>query len=445
LSPLCGAIKIAVMTQIHNSSSSEHIAIIGLGYVGLPLAVALGRHFDKVTGFDIHQERVDALRNHHDWTNEVTDDELKQTRVHYTTDKQDLSQATFFIVSVPTPVDSYHRPDLTPLEKACETIAPYLKKNDVVVFESTVYPGVTEEFCGPLLEKYSNLVCGTDFFLGYSPERINPGDKINTLETIIKIISAQTPDTLSRLETVYNAVVKAGLHKAPTIKVAEAAKVIENAQRDANIAFVNEIAMILNTLNIRTADVIAAMNTKFNALKFSPGLVGGHCIGVDPYYLTSRAEQAGDHLQIILASRRINDGMGAFIAKQTVNELIHAGHKVKGAKIALLGLTFKENVPDLRNSRVPDIIKVLESYGITCLVHDAVADPEHVKHEYGITLASDADLQQLDGVILTVAHDAYINNVSQIKSYLKPDGVLIDVKSRYSSDDFAEPYRYWSL
>jgi UDP-N-acetyl-D-galactosamine dehydrogenase len=426
-------------------SISEHIAIIGLGYVGLPLAVALGRHCDNVTGLDIHQERVDALRNNHDWTNEVTSDDLKNTRVHYTTDKNDLAAATFYIVSVPTPVDSYHRPDLTPLEKACETIAPYLKKNDIVVFESTVYPGVTEEFCGPLLEKQSGLKSGQDFFLGYSPERINPGDKVNTLETIIKIISAQTPEALSRLETVYNAVVKAGLHKAPTIKVAEAAKVIENAQRDANIAFVNEIAMILNTLNIRTSDVLAAMNTKFNALKFSPGLVGGHCIGVDPYYLTSRAEQAGDHLQIILASRRINDGMGAFIAKQTIHELIQAGHKVKGSRIALLGITFKENVPDLRNSRVPDIIKVLESYGVTCIVHDAVADAAHVKHEYDLELVGDTDLKDLDGVILTVAHDAYIDHAARLKSYMKPNGVMIDVKSRYNNDDFAEPNRYWSL
>lgn len=434
-----------ISTQNMSLSSAEHIAIIGLGYVGLPLAVALGRHFDKVIGFDIHQERVDALRHHQDWTNEVTEADLKNTCVHYTTDQNDLSAATFYIVSVPTPVDSYHRPDLTPLEKACITIAPHLKQNDVVVFESTVYPGVTEEFCGPLLEQHSALKCGQDFFLGYSPERINPGDKVNTLETIIKIIAAQTPDAVSRLEHVYGAVVRAGLHKAPTIKVAEAAKVIENAQRDANIAFINEIAMILNTLKIRTSDVIAAMNTKFNALKFSPGLVGGHCIGVDPYYLTSRAEQAGDHLQIILASRRINDGMGAFIAKQTVHEMIQAGHKIKGAKIALLGLTFKENVPDLRNSRVPDIIKVLESYGVVCLVHDAVADPDHVKHEYGLTLVDDAALHDLDGIILTVAHDAYIHDAVKLKSMMKADGVFIDVKSRYHPDDFAAPYRYWSL
>lgn len=425
--------------------TSEKIAIIGLGYVGLPLAVALGKSFENVTGFDIHQARVDALKDNHDWTNETTTAELKETKVNYTTDKDALKDATFYIVAVPTPVDSYHRPDLTPLEKASQLIGPYLKKNDVVVFESTVYPGVTEEFCGPILEKISGLKSGVDFFLGYSPERINPGDKVNTLETIIKIISAQGDAALKRLDTVYSAVVKAGLHHAPSIKVAEAAKVIENAQRDVNIAFINEIAMVMSALGIRTADVIKAMNTKFNAMGFTPGLVGGHCIGVDPYYLTSRAEQMGNHLDIIMTGRRINDGMGEFIAKQTVHEMIQSGLLVKGAKVGLLGITFKENVPDLRNSRVPDIIKVLEAYGVECFVHDIVADPEHVKHEYGLTLASDDKLKNLDAVILTVAHDHYNKNAARLKSYLKPNGVMIDVKSRYNPDDFAAPLRYWSL
>ena len=433
------------MTAPSTKRNTETIAVIGLGYVGLPLAVALGRTFENIIGFDIHAARVDALKNNHDWTNETTPEELHSTRVHYTTDRNDLKDATFFMIAVPTPVDSYHRPDLTPLEKACETIAPFLKKGDLVVFESTVYPGVTEEVCGPLLEKASGLRSGQDFYLGYSPERINPGDKINTLETITKIIGAQDAKSLSRLEHVYGSIVTAGLHKAPSIKVAEAAKVIENAQRDVNIAFVNEVAMILNTLDIRTADVIAAMNTKWNAMGFTPGLVGGHCIGVDPYYLTSRAEQAGEHLQMILAGRRINDGMGAFIAKQTVYEMIQAGQTVRGARVGILGITFKENVPDLRNSRVVDIINALNAYGIECVIHDTVADPAHVKHEYGLDLADDAALKNLDAVILPVAHSTYCNNAAKLKAMLKPNGVMIDVKSRYQPDDFAAPYRYWSL
>ncbi|HEY1096652.1 MAG TPA: nucleotide sugar dehydrogenase [Alphaproteobacteria bacterium] len=425
--------------------TSEKIAIIGLGYVGLPLAVALGNRFENIIGFDIHQARVDALKNNHDWTNETTTAELKETKVAYTTDKDALKDATFYIVAVPTPVDSYHRPDLTPLEKASQLIGPYLKKGDIVVFESTVYPGVTEEFCGPVLEKASGLKSGVDFFLGYSPERINPGDKVNTLETIVKIISAQDKKSLDRLAVVYGTVVKAGLHRAESIKVAEAAKVIENAQRDVNIAFMNEIAMVMTALGIRTADVLSAMNTKWNAMKFTPGLVGGHCIGVDPYYLTSRAEQMGNHLDIIMTGRRINDGMGEFIAKQTVHEMIQSGLLVKGAKVGLLGITFKENVPDLRNSRVPDIIKVLEAYGVTCFVHDAVADPAHVKHEYDLTLAGDDKLKDLDAVILTVAHDHYDKNAARLTSYLKPNGVMVDVKSRYQPDDFPAPLRYWSL
>jgi UDP-N-acetyl-D-galactosamine dehydrogenase len=314
-----------------------------------------------------------------------------------------------------------------------------------VIYESTVFPGCTEEICVPVLEKVSGLKFNVDFFCGYSPERINPGDKINTLETIVKIIGANDDTTRQRMDAVYGSIVTAGLHHAPTIKVAEAAKVIENAQRDINIAFINEIAMILNTMDIRTHDVLAAMNTKFNALKFSPGLVGGHCIGVDPYYLTSRAEQMGDHLQIILASRRINDGMGAFIAKQTIYEMIQAGHNVKGARVGLLGITFKENVPDLRNSRVPDIITVLENYGITCFVHDPLADKAQVKHEYNIDLTPTDQLKNLDAVILTVAHSAYCQGDGFIKTLLKPNGVMIDVKSRYQPDDFNTPYRYWSL
>lgn len=418
--------------------------MIGLGYVGLPVAVALGTAFSNVIGFDINTKRIEELKAGHDWTNEVTDAELKSTNVHYTADKNDLKDATFYIVAVPTPVDEQHRPDLTPLEKACATIGPFLKKNDIVVFESTVYPGVTEEFCGPLLEKYSGLKSGTDFLLGYSPERINPGDKVNTLATITKIIAAQNDNALLRLEHVYGSVVKAGLHKAPTIKVAEAAKVVENAQRDANIAFINEVAMVLNHMGIRTTDVITAMNTKWNALKFVPGLVGGHCIGVDPYYLTSRAEQAGDHLQIILASRRINDGMGAFVARETIKHMIHAGQVIKGAHIGILGITFKENVPDLRNSRIIDIIRALDEFGVTYLVHDPHADAAEVKHEYGIDLVDQKDLKNLDAVILGVAHKEYCNNPSLLSGFLKQGGVIADAKSRYNQTDFPNN-PYWSL
>jgi UDP-N-acetyl-D-galactosamine dehydrogenase len=426
------------------SHTSETIAVIGLGYVGLPLATALGRTFEKVIGFDIHQARVDALKGGHDWTHEVEDADLKTTQVHYTTQTDDLTGCSFFLVAVPTPVDEYHRPDLSPLESACRTVGPALTKNTIVVFESTVYPGVTEEFCGPLLEEYSGLKAGVDFFLGYSPERIVPGDKVNTLQNIAKIIGANDDTTRNRMATVYGAVIDT-LHHAPTIKVAEAAKVVENAQRDANIAFMNEVAMIMNTMNIRTSDVLAAMNTKFNALRFSPGLVGGHCIGVDPYYLSSQAEQLGSHLEMIVASRRINDGMGAFIAERTVREMIQAGQMIKGAKAGILGITFKENVPDLRNSRVVDVIKVLEEFGIECIVHDAVADPAHVRHEYDLDLASDDAMRNLDTVIMTVAHNAYCNDVAKIKAMLKPNGVMVDVKSRYQPDDFPAPQRYWSL
>ena len=432
------------MNSSFTKSTAETIAVIGLGYVGLPLAAGLGHAFENVIGLDIHQARVDALRGGHDWTHELTADELKQTKVHYTTDANDIRPASFILVAVPTPVDEYHRPDLSPLESACRIIGPVLQKNAVVVFESTVYPGVTEDYCGPLLEKYSGLKAGSDFFLGYSPERIDPGNKINTLKNIVKIIGAEDDATRRRMANVYGAVVDK-VHHAPTIKVAEAAKVIENAQRDVNIAFINEVAMVMSALNIRTADVVAAMNTKWNAMGFTPGLVGGHCIGVDPYYLTSHAEQMGSHLDIIMTGRRINDGMGAFIAQQTVHEMIQAGQVVKGAKVGLLGLTFKENVPDLRNSRVVDIIAALGNFGITCLVHDAVADPAHVKHEYNLDLASDTDMKNLDAVVLSVAHNDYKNNAAKIKAMLKSNGVMIDVKSRYQPDDFAAPYRYWSL
>ena len=429
-------------------NTSETIAVIGLGYVGLPLATALGRIYQHVVGFDIHQARVAALtgtpdRAGHDWTHEVDDADLRTTQVTYTSNADDLKNCSFFLIAVPTPVDQFHRPDLSPLESACRIVGPALSRNAIVVFESTVYPGVTEDVCGPWLEQYSGLKAGVDFFLGYSPERIDPGNKVHTLKNIAKIIGANDDATRNRMDAVYGSVIDT-MHHAPTIKVAEAAKVIENAQRDVNIAFMNEVAMVMNTMNIRTADVIAAMNTKFNAMRFSPGLVGGHCIGVDPYYLTSQAEQLGDHLQIILAGRRINDGMGAFIAKQTVQEMIRAGQVVKGAKVGLLGITFKENVPDLRNSRVVDIIQVLEGFGIECIVHDAIADPAHVLHEYKLDLADDSAMKNLDGVILTVAHTQYCNNPDYIQSMLKPNGVMIDVKSRYQPDDFPA-HRYWSL
>lgn len=425
---------------------SEKIAVIGLGYVGLPVAVHLGNAFADVVGYDINAKRVAELKRHLDATDEVESADLQATKAVFSDKPEDISGATFFIVTVPTPIDDLQRPDLRPLESACKTIGPHLKKGDLVVFESTVYPGVTENHCGPLLEKHSGLACGKDFFLGYSPERISPGDKERTFEKITKIVSAQDTRSLARVSAVYGAVVKAGLYEAPSIKVAEAAKVIENTQRDVNIALMNELAMIFHRIGISTKDVLEAAGTKWNFLKFSPGLVGGHCIGIDPYYLTTEAERLGYYPHLILSGRRINDGMGVYIAEQIIKRMIDLEMPIKKAKIGILGLTFKEDVTDLRNSRIPDILHGLKQYGPHPIVHDPHADKQEAKHEYGIELAELTAFKDLDAVIVAVGHREYKEaGMKAVLSYLKPGGLLIDIKSIFNPRDLAKEYVYWSL
>lgn len=423
----------------------EKIAIMGLGYVGLPVAVALARNFETVVGFDISRHRVEALQKFDDWTNEISTEELKKSTLKITSDTQDIRNCTFFVVTVPTPIDEERRPDLSPLEGACAIIGPALKKGDVVVFESTVYPGVTEEFCGPLLEKHSGLKQGADFKLGYSPERINPGDKLHRLESITKIISAEDTDTMQRLEHVYGSIIKAGLYKAQNIKVAEAAKVLENTQRDINIALMNELAIIMDLMKIRTRDVLDAAGTKWNFLKFTPGLVGGHCIGVDPYYLTSAAEAHGYHPQVILAGRRVNDDMGRFIAAKTVKLLARAGKNTTGCRVGVLGITFKENVPDIRNSKVPDIVKELEEFGIKPMIFDPIAQPEQVLKEYGLLMSPYSDFNNLDALILAVSHTQFLDNIQNIVARVASNGVIVDIKSAIGPKHIPNSMGYWSL
>ncbi len=421
---------------------SERIAVIGLGYVGLPVAVALAERFEQVVGFDVSQPRVDALRDGHDWTGEIEDRQLAASSLQVTADVEHLRGNSFFIVTVPTPIDANNQPDLGPVISACRMIAPYLTTGSAVVFESTVYPGVTDDVCAPLLEQHSGLKRGTDFFLGYSPERINPGDKEHRLETITKIIAAEDEATLARLREVYGSVVTAGLHEAPSIKVAEAAKVIENTQRDLNIALMNELALILDRMGIRTRDVLDAAGTKWNFLRFSPGLVGGHCIGVDPYYLTHASEKIGYDPEVILAGRRVNNDMGAFIAGKTLSMI---GNGVAAPRIGVLGLTFKENVPDLRNSKVPDVIGALEKGGAVVFVHDPRANPEEARHEYGIDLVGAEVLTDLDAVVVAVAHEEFGSPRYHLPARLKPDGVVIDVRSSVDRAGLPSGIRYWSL
>ena len=386
--------------------SARKIAVVGLGYVGLPIAVAFGKQ-QRVIGFDINKAKIAELQKGLDRTGEVSSADLKATDVHYTYQPSDLKAADFIIVAVPTPINEALQPDLTALRKSSELIGANLSPGSIVVFESTVYPGATEEVCQPILEQASGMKCGVDFKLGYSPERINPGDKEHTLEKIIKVVSAQDEASLDIIANTYGLVVKAGIHRAPSIKVAEAAKVIENTQRDLNIALMNELALIFHRLGIDTKSVLEAAGTKWNFLKFFPGLVGGHCIGVDPYYLTSKAESVGYHPQVILAGRRINNGMGKFVAEQTMKQLSELARPVKDLKVAVLGLTFKENVPDLRNSKVPDIIRELQEYGVQVLVHDPIAQLEEAVEEYGIHLSKWDDLKDIDGIIVAVAHRKY--------------------------------------
>jgi UDP-N-acetyl-D-galactosamine dehydrogenase len=421
-------------------------AVIGLGYVGLPVALALAKKFERVVGFDISERRITALRNAKDATGEVDEAALRGTRLRFTDDPDTLDEASFFIVTVPTPIDAERRPDLSPLEAACALIGPHLRAGSVVVFESTVYPGLTREFCGPRLAAASGLRQGVDFKLGYSPERINPGDKQHRLETIIKIVAGEDSETLERVAGIYGRIVDAGVYRASSLEVAEAAKVIENTQRDLNIALMNELAIIFDRLGIPTNEVLEAAGTKWNFLPFTPGLVGGHCIGVDPYYLTARAEAAGYYPQVILSGRRINDGMGGFIAQRLVKLLIAAERPVKGARIGILGITFKEDVPDLRNSRVPDIIAELREFGIAASVADPLADPAQAKHEYAVELVPLEHLKQLDGLILAVPHRALgVGGWPRLFASLVPGGVFVDVKSVVARGKVPSGIHYWSL
>jgi UDP-N-acetyl-D-galactosamine dehydrogenase len=407
------------------------VSVVGLGYVGLPVAVAFGRK-SEVIGFDINSQRLDELRAGRDRTGEVTATELAATKVVYTDDIAVLRQADFHIVAVPTPVDDANQPDLTPMFKASETVAKALKRGDIVVYESTVYPGATEEECVPILEQVSGLKCGEDFFTGYSPERINPGDKQHVFTKIKKVVSGQTPEILEIVASVYASVVEAGVHKAPSIKVAEAAKVIENTQRDLNISLMNELALIFDRMGIDTQDVLEAAGTKWNFLPFRPGLVGGHCIGVDPYYLTHKAEKVGYIPQVILSGRRINDSMGKFIAQRTIKEMVRAGHDVRGAVVTILGLTFKEDCPDLRNSKVIDVIRELQDFGVKLQITDPHADADEAQHEYGVTLTPFDKLKPADVVVATVAHADYRNlDAAGLRKLLKDPPVVMDVKSMF--------------
>jgi UDP-N-acetyl-D-glucosamine/UDP-N-acetyl-D-galactosamine dehydrogenase len=425
---------------------SERIAIIGLGYVGLPVAVALARVFPGTIGFDISERRVAALREGIDQTGEITTAELGEAGLTLTTNPADLAGVGFFIVTVPTPIDEQRCPDLEPLRQACRTIARVLRPGCAVVFESTVYPGVTEEVCGPLLGQLSGLEPGVDFGLGYSPERINPGDTTHRLANVVKVISASDQKSLARLIEVYGSIVPAGLHCAPSIKVAEAAKVIENTQRDLNIALMNELALILDRLGLRTRDVLAAAQTKWNFLPFTPGLVGGHCIGVDPYYLTAKAETVGYHPQVILAGRRINDGMAAFVAQRLVKLLIQADLSVRHARVGILGMTFKENVPDLRNSKVADILTELQQYGMAVRIHDAMASAADVEAAFGLAPSPLEAFTDLDAVVLAVPHKAYLKlNPSRLFAMVRPSGALLDVKSVLRPEDAPADRIYWCL
>lgn len=424
----------------------ERIGIVGLGYVGLPLALAISRKFTPVIGFDINARKIQFLKKGIDRTGEANLAELRRSRLILTSQPADLKKCTFFIVAVPTPVDEHKQPDLTPLIRASETLGKVIQPGAVVVYESTVYPGVTETVCGRVLEQVSGLRRGTDFKLGYSPERINPGDREHSFEKIMKVVSGEDSESLARIAAVYGKVVKAGIHRAPSIRVAEAAKVIENTQRDLNIALMNELALIFDRLGIRTRDVLAAAGTKWNFLKFQPGLVGGHCIGVDPYYLTNLAEQLGYHPQVILAGRRINDGMGAFIGQKLIKLLAQSGSAIKGARVGVLGLTFKENVPDIRNSRVPDILEELGEFGAQTLVNDSRADAEEALAEYGIKLVDFDRLTNLDALILAVPHAEYKSlPIGQLIKGLRPGGILIDVKSILDPAELPPGIRYWCL
>jgi UDP-N-acetyl-D-galactosamine dehydrogenase len=423
------------------------LAVVGLGYVGLPLAVEFGRKHPTI-GFDLSCAKVEAYQRHVDPTGEVSTDELRAAaHLRVTNDPTALKDADFVIVAVPTPIDEAHRPDFGPLLGASESVGRNLKRGATIVYESTVYPGATEEICIPVVEKHSGLKWKEGFFVGYSPERINPGDKEHTLAKITKVVAGDTPETLERVARVYESIVAAGVHRASSIKVAEAAKVIENTQRDLNIALMNELALIFHKLDIDTLEVLQAAGTKWNFLPFRPGLVGGHCIGVDPYYLTHKADMIGYHPQVILAGRRINDGMGKFVAEQAVKHMIQAGFSVKGAHVNVLGLTFKEDCPDLRNSRVIDIVHELESYGVTVHVHDPLADSQEAVHEYGVELKAWEHLPKANAIVAAVAHTAFkARPVEDYVAKLAAGGLLVDVKCQHDAEQFrARGVRVWRL
>ena len=426
------------------------IAVIGLGYVGLPLAITFAENNYNVIGFDLNKNKIEKYLSGQDPTNEVGNERIQKCKnIEFTYDEKKIKEADFIIVAVPTPVLENKTPDLKPLESSSEIVGKNLKKGAIVVYESTVYPGATEEVCLPILEKYSGLVCGEDFKIGYSPERINPADKDNTLTTIVKIVSGMDKESLDKIAEVYGSIIKAGIHRASSIKVAEAAKVIENSQRDINIAFINELAIIFDRIGIDTLEVLQAAGTKWNFLPYRPGLVGGHCIGVDPYYLADKANELGYHAQVILAGRRINDGMAKFVAEKTIKKLINANIRVKGADILIMGLTFKENCPDLRNSKVNDIILELKEYGVNVHVVDPIADKLEAKKEYGIELENPNDIKNMDAIIVAVGHKEYrdmdIKELHQYYNEVYSKPLLIDVKSIFSKEEAEKEYDYWRL
>ncbi len=426
----------------------EKLSLIGLGYVGMPIAVAFAEKVD-VIGFDLNNEKIELYKKGIDPTNEVGDAIIKATTVHFTSDETELKKAKFHIIAVPTPVNQDKTPDLSPVISASQILGRNLTKGSIVVYESTVYPGVTEEICIPILEKESGLKCGQDFKVGYSPERINPGDKIHKLNNIKKIVSGIDTDSLNSIANVYELVIEAGVYRASSIKVAEAAKVVENSQRDINIAFMNELAMVFDRMNIDTNEVVDAMDTKWNALGFRPGLVGGHCIGVDPYYFVYKAENLGYHSQIVLAGRKVNDNMGAFVADALIKKLILAGKVVKDSKVVIMGITFKENCPDIRNSKVEDIILRLSEYGITPLVVDPWADAEEVRNEYNVELLDFDEVFDVDALVFAVAHREFKNiSWEKLDSLYKKNSkkILVDVKNIFSNQDLSNrEYLYWKL
>lgn len=431
-------------------NGEEKISLVGLGYVGMPIAVAFSRKA-KVVGFDLNKHKIDLYKSGIDPTKEVGEEAIKNCTVEFTADESKLKEAKFHIVAVPTPVNDDHTPDLSPVEGASKILGRNLVKGSIVVYESTVYPGVTEDVCIPILEKESGLKCGIDFKIGYSPERINPGDKVHRLETIIKIVSGMDEESLEEIAKTYELVVEAGVHRAENIKVAEAAKVIENSQRDINIAFMNELSIIFNKMGIDTKSVLEAAGTKWNFLKFFPGLVGGHCIGVDPYYLTYKAEQMGYHSQIILSGRRINDDMGKYVAESVVKNLIKTDVSIKNAKVAILGFTFKENCPDTRNTKIIDIYNELKDYGITPVVSDDTADTEEARQHYGIDFVKASEVNDMDAVILAVAHDEFIKLTQtdfnrMFKNSDNSEKVLIDIKGLLNRKLYETlGYNYWRL